>query len=596
MHIVLSCLLLCLSISVQAADYALPIIGNATDLAVVTADNRSTSLYELGKRHTLLLSFMYTQCSDVNGCPLATQTLHKIARQLAKQTSPAPKIRLLSVSFNPQDTPSRMRDYAANFSAQFPYWQFATLKDQAAQQTMQAAYPQNLQQVFDTQGRFSGDYSHLLRVYLIDDQQHIRNIYSADFLDVAQILQDIQVVTQTTTTNTVQMPQQSLQAGDDREQYANAAFRTHSAALAQRHGSAADLMRYIKQTPLGLPRLPLPQDNPPSAAKIALGRKLFYDRRLSLNNTFSCAMCHIPEQGFSSNEMTTPVGVEGRSVRRNSPSLYNVGYQQLLFHDGRENSLEQQAWGPLLANNEMANPSIGFVIDKLKSLPDYRGRFETAFKQTPNMLNVGQALASYQRSLNSADAAFDRWYYGKQLQALSPSAQHGFALFTGKAGCSQCHSIGTHSALFSDQQRHNTGIGYRAAMLDNSALLNVQAAPGVQLQLERAALNAIAATPSNDLGYYEITLNPADRWRYKTPSLRNIALSAPYMHDGSLPTLRDVLNFYNQGGIVNENLDPLLKPLNLSNAELDDLEAFLNALTGSNVQQLIADGFAAVKQ
>ena len=130
-------------------------------------------------------------------------------------------------------------------------------------------------------------------------------------------------------------------------------------------------------------------------------------------------MCHIPEQGFSNNEMRTAVGVEGRSVRRNAPSLYNVGYAKLLFHDGRENSLEQQVWGPLLAHNEMANPSIGYVLDKIKHSADYRGLFEKAFHKPAGMETLGQALASYQRTLNSADSPFDRWYYGKQAQALS---------------------------------------------------------------------------------------------------------------------------------------------------------------------------------
>lgn len=304
-------------------------------------------------------------------------------------------------------------------------------------------------------------------------------------------------------------------------------------------------------------------------------------------------MCHIPEQGFSNNEMRTAVGVEGRTVRRNSPSLYNVGYARLLFHDGRENSLEQQAWGPLLAHNEMANPSIGYVVEKIRRSDDYRGLFRQAFKKGPDMLTIGSALASYQRSLNSADSPFDRWYYGKQQSAIDASAKRGFALFTGKAACNRCHSIGEKSALFTDQQRHNTGVGYAESMFKTPQKQNLQLAPGVFVDLDSQQLQSVSVEKSNDLGYYEISQNPVDRWAYKTPSLRNAALSAPYMHNGSLATLEAVVRFYDQGGVANDNLSALIKPLNLSEAEIVDLTAFLNTLTGSNVGTLISDAFAA---
>jgi cytochrome c peroxidase len=273
--------------------------------------------------------------------------------------------------------------------------------------------------------------------------------------------------------------------------------------------------------------------------------------------------------------------------------LYNVAYAKLLFHDGREDSLEQQAWGPLLAQNEMANPSIGYVINKIKANADYQGWFEKVFHQAPTMLNVGQALASYQRSLNSADSAFDRWYFGKQAEAMSQQAQRGFALFSGKAGCVACHSIEQKSALLTDQKRHNTGIGYQQSMAKTPAQQLLQVAPGVAINVDSQALKSVAENKANDLGFYEISQNPADRWAYKTPSLRNVALSAPYMHNGSLASLEDVVRFYNQGGVANENLSPLIKPLGLSDSEIADLVAFLQSLTGSNVDKLVADGFAA---
>jgi len=575
--------------------YSLPVIAPAADGSVLDTAAQSRQLYDLMGDKLVLLSFVYAGCSDVNGCPLATQVLHKLARRLQKQPELAGQLRLLTLSFNPADTPELMRDYGAGFNSGGFDWQFLTTADEASLQPILQAYGQDVQKIYDEQGQFTGRFNHLLKVYLIDRDRQIRNIYSVDFLHADTLINDVQtLLAAVAPASTRQIEQgQRLGPGDDKHGYQQADYQTHSQALAARLGQAIDLMQFVQRPPLGLPALPVPDDNPPTAEKIALGRKLFYDRRLSINNTFSCAICHVPEQGFSNNEMATAVGVEGRSVRRNSPSLYNVGYAQLLFHDGRENRLEQQVWGPLLAHNEMANPSIGYVVDKLKAMADYQGLFEQAFGQSPNMLNIGQALASYQRSLNAADSAFDRWYFGKQSQALNASAQRGFALFTGKAGCSACHQIQEDSALFSDQKRHNTGIGYAAAMHKTPQKQRVQLAPGVFAEVDQADLRGLNTAKPNDLGYYEVSQNPADRWAYKTPSLRNIALSAPYMHDGSLSTLKDVVNFYNQGGVANENLSPLIKPLGLSAAESEDLVAFLQSLTGSNVEQLVGDAFAA---
>lgn len=301
-------------------------------------------------------------------------------------------------------------------------------------------------------------------------------------------------------------------------------------------------------------------------------------------------MCHVPEQGFTSNEQATAVGIEGRTVRRNSPTLYNVAYLDRLFHDGREYSLEQQVWGPLLAHNEMGAPSVGYVVRKVQGLPDYAGLFERAFKRGPSMETIGMALASYERVLNSGDSPFDRWRYGGK--PLDAAAQRGFGLFTGKAGCADCHRVGEKSALFTDQALHNTGLGYRAAMTGEGAP-EVQVAPGLAFKIDPAALASVSEPKPNDLGLYEITQNPQDRWKYRTPSLRNVALTAPYMHDGSLATLEAVVAFYNVGGVPNENLDPKIKPLNLDAQEQADLVAFLKSLTGSNVEALVADAFAA---
>jgi cytochrome c peroxidase len=576
--------------------YTLPIIGPAANGEVLTSNNQPKHLHDLMGDKPVLLSFIYAACSDVNGCPLATQVLHKISRQLQKQAELADKLRLLTLSFNPtHDTPEMMRHYGAGFNTGNFDWQFLTTRDEAALQPILDGYQQNVQKIYDDQGRFTGTYSHLLRVYLIDKDKNIRNIYSVDFLHADTLINDVKTLLAASQPQAAAQPTDKAmlyQAGDNKQGYRQADYQTRSLALEQRRGQPADLLAFARQSPLGLPKLPVPKDNPVMPAKIALGRKLFYDRRLSLNNTFSCAICHIPEQGFSNNEMATAVGIEGRSVRRNSPSLYNVGYAQLLFHDGRENSLEQQVWGPLLAHNEMANPSIGYVIDKLKANADYRGLFEQAFNKGPSMETVGQALASYQRTLNSADSAFDRWYFGKRKNALSDQAQRGFQLFAGKAGCSACHSIGEKSALFTDQKRHNTGIGYAESMQKTPEKQRLQVAPGIFVDVDSESLKSVAVGKPNDLGFYEISQNPDDRWAYKTPSLRNVALSAPYMHNGSLSTLEEVVKFYNQGGIANENLSPLIKPLGLFDAEIAELVVFLKSLTGSNVEVLVSDGFA----
>lgn len=344
--------------------------------------------------------------------------------------------------------------------------------------------------------------------------------------------------------------------------------------------------------PLGLPAVPLPPDNPLMQARIELGRTLFMDRRLSHNNTLSCGMCHVPEQGFTSNELGTAIGLEGQSIRRNSPTVYNVAYVEQLFHDGREFSLENQAWGPLLASNEMANPSIGYVIEKIKVLPEYTGRFEKAFDgRGPGVLTVGQALAAYQRTLVSANSRFDRWHYGKEQSALTAEEQAGFRLFSGKAGCSACHVVGERHALLTDNRFHNTGIGYAHSM-GLPKMHRVQLAPGKFVDVEDKALDSFER-PLADVGRYEVTLDPADSWAYRTPGLRNVALTAPYMHDGSIATLEEVVEFYDLGGIDNPQKDSLLKPLGLSRDEKKALAVFLGSLTGDNVQKLVAEARAA---
>ena len=381
--------------------------------------------------------------------------------------------------------------------------------------------------------------------------------------------------------------------GDVRDGYERPDYRTNSVSLPSRRGTEADLLTVLAAPPLGLPAIPAPADNPVTAHKVALGRKLFFDRRLSANNTVSCAMCHIAEQGFSQNELQLPVGIEGKSVRRNAPTIYNTAYLEQLFHDGREISLENQVWGPLLANNEMGNVSIGVVIERIGRLDDYSEQFATAFGRGPDMQTIGMAFASYERVLVSADSPFDRWYFGDDKSAVDASAQRGFDIFRGKGRCVACHTVTRDFALFTDGQFHNTGIGYFATMRPSDTEFEVPLAPGQVERVESDLARTTGTENFRDLGRYEVTGRPDDRWRYRTPTLRNVALTAPYMHDGSLATLRDVLLFYDRGGVPNEVLDPLISPLQLSAAEIDDLLAFLQSLTGSNVDALVSDAHAA---
>jgi cytochrome c peroxidase len=553
--------------------YALPPLGDAADGEVLDAAGNRARLHELYDDRIVLLSFIYSSCSDAEGCPLATAIMQQVSRRIETDPTLAEHARLVSLSFDPQrDTPEVMRAYGASFRSDRADWRFLTTASSGQLDPILDGYNQSILREFDEEGRTTGQLSHILRVFLIDKQKRIRNIYSSSYLHADVVISDIRTVLL--------------------DEAANGA--TSPAGAAPLRGSALDLHALAKRPPLGLPAVPVPEDNPLTREKIELGRKLFFDRRLSQNGTMSCAMCHIPEQGFTNRELATAVGIEGRTVRRNSPSLYNVAYAQHLFHDGRESRLERQIWGPLLAGNEMGNPSVGGVIDRIEALPGYAGLFEQAFDgRGPGMETLGMALASYQRTLLSANSPFDRWHFGGDESAVNGAAVRGFRLFSGKAACAACHLLDRDSALFTDHGMHNTGIGYRRSMGSEPTKSRVQVAPGTYIEVDRALLDPISESPPSDLGLYEVTQDPRDRWKYKTPSLRNATLSPPYMHDGSLSSLRDVVEFYNAGGIPNETLDPLIRPLGLSPREIDDLVAFLESLTGDSAELLALDARVA---
>jgi len=354
-----------------------------------------------------------------------------------------------------------------------------------------------------------------------------------------------------------------------------------------RHAAAGG----IPDAALGLPVSSTKNVHAPT--QIFLGRKLFMDRRLSGNGTMSCGMCHVPEQGFTATEVATAVGIEGRSLRRNTPTVLNVGFIHNLFHDGRETSLEEQVWGPLLAADEMGNRSREAVVEKIAQLPDYAELFEAAYPgQRISSENVASALAAYERSLVSAGSRFDLWYFGGQDGAMTAAEQRGFALFRGKGRCDSCHVIGEQHALFTDDQFHNLGVG-RGKPDRSVAEVRVQLAPGIETTVPLGTLDDLFGAPSPDNGRFEVTGAEEQRYAYRTPTLRNVELTAPYMHDGSIATLREVVEYFDRGGNANPWLDARMVPLSLSESEKDDLVAFLRSLTGTNVGTLAAQARTA---
>lgn len=303
--------------------------------------------------------------------------------------------------------------------------------------------------------------------------------------------------------------------------------------------------------PLGLPPVPIPADNPPTADAIALGRRLYYERRLSSNNTLACGGCHSPYIRFTDG-LRLAGGVEGKEGTRNTPTTLNAAYYLTQFWDGRAASLEQQAGMPIANPIEMNLPH-EVVVTKLNADQSYRGEFEKVFGPGPiTMDKLQKAIASFERTLLSGNAPFDRYQFGGDKTALSDAAIRGLAIFTDKqrGNCSTCHVIGEKFAVFTDNLFHNVGAG-----LDANGELK-------------------------DLGRYTQTKVEADRGVFRTPSLRNVAKTAPYMHDGSLKTLKDVLDFYVGGGSSNPQLDKEIKPIILSAQDRDDLIAFLESLTG----------------
>ena len=288
--------------------------------------------------------------------------------------------------------------------------------------------------------------------------------------------------------------------------------------------------------------VPIPPDNPQSDAKVALGRQLFFDPRLSLDNTISCATCHRPEDAWA-NHQPVDTGIGGRQGTRNSGTVLDAAYMKFQFWDGRATSLEEQALGPIHNPVEMGE-ELQRVVQKLQAIDVYRAEFTSVFGTDVTTEGIALAIAAFERTVVSGPSPYDRHLAGDRT-AMSDAAIRGQRLFDGRAGCRACHA----GALFSDQSFHNIGVG---------------------MDREKP-----------DVGREAVTGHPADRGAFKTPSLRNVALTWPYMHDGSAATLAEVVEFYDRGGVPNPTLDVRIRPLGLTADEQADLVAFLRALTGT---------------
>jgi cytochrome c peroxidase len=309
--------------------------------------------------------------------------------------------------------------------------------------------------------------------------------------------------------------------------------------------------------PLGLPPVPVPVNNPPTAKTVALGRDLFFDKRLSLNNSISCSSCHDPQRTFTDGRRHS-TGVGGKTGRRNAPSVLNAAYGRMQFWDGRAKSLEEQVGGPMADSVEMNQPH-EVSVSKLNADPATRARFEEAFGPGPVTIGkIEQAIASFERTLVSADSPFDRYEYGGDKSALSPAAIRGLAVFKDpkRGNCTSCHVVEGQFALFTDGLFHNIGVG-----VDDEGNIT-------------------------DIGRYGETHLPADKGSFKTPSLRDVALTAPYMHDGSLKTLKDVVDFYAGHGNSNPNLDPRIKAIKLDGRDRSDLVEFLKSLSSKPLTEI----------
>lgn len=338
--------------------------------------------------------------------------------------------------------------------------------------------------------------------------------------------------------------------------------------------------------PLGLPPVPYPKENPQTPEKIALGEKLFNDARFSATGEVSCATCHAVDKAFTDSPLPVSEGIKKLKGTRNAPTVLNSVYFEKLFWDGRSPSLEDQSLHPFVNPVEMGLKDHAPILEVIRGDLEYEKMFKDVFGKSAveiTMTEVTQAIAAFERTQVSGNSPFDRWAYGSEEDALTPAQKRGFDLFINQGRCVSCHVLSQTQALFTDNRFHNIGQGINDIQdevpeLAREFLKAEATASDVDIQV-------LTDKRTSELGRFAVTRGFDDLGAFKTPTLRNVAVTAPYMHDGRLKTLRDVVVHYNNGGVNNEG-DPVndflsggIRPLNLSEEQMDDLVAFMEALT-----------------
>lgn len=319
----------------------------------------------------------------------------------------------------------------------------------------------------------------------------------------------------------------------------------------------------------------IPKGNTGSMEEVALGRELYFEPKLSRDGTVACATCHDVSRGFT-DQRNTSEGIGDQVGRRNSPTTLNAALFSTQFWDGRSKTLEDQARLPITNPIEMGMKDESTAVAAIASDPKYVALFQKTYGRAPNMDDIARALAAFERTLIFLDAPFDRFLRGDD-KAISADARAGWALFNGKGRCNSCHQMNTSNPLGTDNRFHNIGVSARHQNFEDlaSKALAALAKDDSVDTIDRLALE----TDLSELGRFVVTRNRADIGAFKTQQIRNIGITAPYMHDGSLQTLWDVVDHYNKGGEVNAFIDGGIEPLNLSEDEVSQLVAFMFTLT-----------------
>lgn len=342
--------------------------------------------------------------------------------------------------------------------------------------------------------------------------------------------------------------------------------------------------------PLGLPPVPIPADNPQTPEKVALGDKLFDDKRFSSTGQVACNTCHDPRKAFTDSPLHVSEGiaVRGRKLTgtRNAPTVVNAAYFESQFWDGRSPSLEDQSQHPFVNPVEMGLKDHEPILKIVRSDPSYVKAFQQVFGKKGRevtMKEVQQALAAFERTKIAGDSPFDRYFYGGDAKALTDAQKRGFDLYVNKGRCVSCHVIEQTQALFTDNRFHNVGVGINDIQGDVPALAGEFLR--AKATLAEVDVKVLSDKRTSELGRFAISRDFEGLGAFKTPTLRNVAVTPPYMHDGSLATLKDVVVHYNNGGVtkegspVNDFLSGGIRPLNLTDQEIDDLVSFMEALT-----------------